>query len=125
MEIFEQIYTEKERQKLKKKNIDKIKKVFAEVDPNVLELNGQLIEEAGTYATYLSEINKIIERDGFVDTYKNGENQYGTKKSVAAEMKPKYTTTYQSLIKQLTDLLPKDDDKEDDPADELLNFIKG
>ena len=125
MEIFEQIYTEKERQKLKKKNIDKIKKVFAEVDPNVLELNSQLIEEAGTYATYLSEINKIIERDGFVDTYKNGENQYGTKKSVAAEMKPKYTTTYQSIIKQLTDLLPKDDDKEDDPAGELLNFIKG
>ena len=119
MEIFEQIYTEKERQKLKKKNIDKIKKVFAEVDPNVLELNGQLIEEAGTYATYLSEINKIIERDGFVDTYKNGENQYGTKKSVAAEMKPKYTTTYQSLIKQLTSLLPTDGDA----AAEILEFI--
>ena len=86
-------------------------------------MNEHLIEEAAMYSVMLSEINAIIERDGIVDTYKNGENQYGTKKSVAAELKPKYTATYQSLIRQLTELLPTESEK--DAAKELMDFLNG
>lgn len=93
------------------------------VDPEVLKLNEQMIEEAAMYATTLQEINEIITRDGIVDFYQNGENQWGTKKSVAAELKPKYTSTYQSLIKQLSDLLPTENEK--DAAKELMEFLQG
>lgn len=122
MKNFEQIYTKEERQKLLKKNKTAIKKALSSVEKDILKLNDQIIEEAAVYATTLQEINEIISRDGIVDYYQNGENQWGTKKSVAAELKPKYTSTYQSLIRQLSGLLPTDSDK--DAASELMEFLK-
>lgn len=120
--MFEQILNQEEREKIKKKNIKDIKKQLGAVDPETLKLSEHLIVEAAMYAMMLAEINLIIERDGLVDFYKNGENQYGTKKSVAAELKPKYTATYQSLVKQLTELLPTADEK--DAAAELMEFLE-
>ena len=121
MEIFKQIYTQEERETAIKKNIKQIKKLLKGLDKDTIKMNEHLIEEAATYAVLLEEINKIIERDGVVDHYQNGKEQWGTKKSVAAELKPKYTTIYQSLIKQLTELLPTADDK--DAAQELMEFL--
>ena len=89
----------------------------------MLQLNKQVIEETAMYATTLQEINEIITRDGIVDFYQNGGNQWGTKKSVAAELKPKYTSTYQSLIRQLSELLPTESEK--DAAKELMEFLQG
>ncbi len=123
MKEFEQIFEQEERKKLLKKNIKTIKKTLESVDPELLKLNQQLIEEAAMYATTLQEINEIITRDGIVDFYQNGENQWGTKKSVAAELKPKYTSTYQSLIKQLSELLPKESER--DAAQEIMEFLQG
>lgn len=123
MKEFEQIFEKEERKKLLKKNVRVIKKTLETVEPELLKLNEQLIEEAAMYATTLQEINAIITRDGIVDFYQNGENQWGTKKSVAAELKPKYTSTYQSLIKQLSDLLPKESER--DAAQEIMEFLQG
>lgn len=100
-----------------------IKKSLNSVDPEVLKMNEQLIEEAAMYASTLQEINEIITRDGVVDFYQNGENQWGTKKSVAAELKPKFTATYQSLIRQLSDILPTESEK--DAAKEIMDFLQG
>ena len=119
---FEQIFSQKERENIKDKNIKAIKARLKLADKDAVKLNEHLIEEAAAYATNLAEINKIIERDGLVDYYQNGANQWGTKKSVVAELKPKYTATYQSLIKQLTELLPTKTDK--DAAAELMEFLK-
>ena len=118
---FQQIYTKDERIGLIHKNKLEIKQALKCVDKDTLKLYEKVIDEAAQYATSLSEINAIIARDGFVDSYQNGENQYGTKKSVAAELKPKYTQTYQTLIKQLSELLPTEGEK--DAAAELMDFI--
>lgn len=123
MKQFEQIYSKEEREKQFKKNIKTIRKSLETVDADVLKLNDQIIREAAMYATTLQEINEIIARDGVVDFYQNGENQWGTKKSVAAELKPKYTSTYQSLIRQLSELLPKESEK--DAAKEIMEFLQG
>ena len=123
MKEFEQIYSEEKRKKITKKNAKIIKKSLETVDNELLKLNELLIEEAAMYAMALQEINEIITRDGVVDFYQNGENQWGTKKSVAAELKPKYTATYQSLIKQLSGLLPTESEK--DAAKEIMDFLQG
>ena len=123
MKEFEQIYKPEKRKKIYKKNISMIKKSLETVDEDLLELNKQIIEEAAMYATTLQEINEILTRDGVVDFYKNGENQWGTKKSVAAELKPKYTAIYQSLIKQLAELLPEEN--ENNAAKEIMEFLQG
>lgn len=123
MKEFEQIYDEEKRRRLWKKNIGNIKKTLKEADKTLVKLNEQLIEETAVYAAMLQEINEIIARDGVVDFYQNGLNQWGTKKSVAAELKPKYTATYQSLVKQLSEMLPEENEK--DAAQELMEFLQG
>lgn len=45
----------------------------------------------------------------------------GASKSVAAELRVKYTATYQKLIAQLAALLPSEDEKA--AAQELMEFI--
>ena len=123
MAEFEQIYTKDQREKTFKKNLASLRKCLKNngVSEEVLSMNAQLLSEASWYACNLQEINDIIARDGVVDFYKNGENQYGTKKSVAAELKPKYTSTYQALIRQLSELMPTETEK--DAAAEIMEFI--
>ena len=123
MQGFEQIYDKKRRENLYKKNVKEIKDILKNVDADILKMHEKVIGEAAMYATTLKEINEIIARDGVVDFYQNGENQWGTKKSVAAELKPKYTATYQSLIKQLSGLLPTESEK--DAAKEIMDFLQG
>ena len=83
----------------------------------------QLIDDAASYACAIYECNLLYIRDGMSEEYKNGENQWGVKKSVAAELRPKYTTVYQNIIKQLACLLPSEDEKA--VAQELMEFIRG
>lgn len=122
MSKFIQIWTEDQRKKEIKANARKIKQALKSADPEALKLNAQLIDETATYAANLKEINALIERDGVVDYYQNGKDQWGTKKSVAAELKPKYTQAYQSLVKQLSGLLPSE--KETSAAAELMEFLE-
>lgn len=55
-----------------------------------------------------------------VSEYKNGENQYGTRKSPEVDVYNAMIKNYASVIKQLGDLLPE----VPPPADELTQFLK-
>lgn len=121
MDKFEQILTESERKKIIAKNKRAIRATLKDVDPATLKLYAQLIDDAASYACAIYECGLLYMRDGMSETYQNGENQWGVKKSVAAELRPKYTATYQALIKQLTGLLPTEDEK--NAAQELMEFL--
>ena len=54
----------------------------------------------------LDDLGKIIEAEGWTSEYKNGENQFGTKKSPEAETYIALRKNYAAIIKQLTDLVP-------------------
>lgn len=123
MDKFEQILTNSERKKIIGKNKRAIKAALKDVDPATLKLYAQLIDDAASYACAIYECNLLYIRDGMSEEYKNGENQWGVKKSVAAELRPKYTTVYQNIIKQLACLLPSEDEKA--VAQELMEFIRG
>lgn len=122
MDKFEQILTNSERKKIIGKNKRAIKVALKDVDPATLKLYAQLIDDAASYACAIYECNLLYIRDGMSEEYKNGENQWGVKKSVAAELRPKYTTVYQNIIKQLACLLPSEDEKA--VAQELMEFIR-
>lgn len=122
MDKSKQILTESERKKVIAKNKRAIKAALKDVDPATLKLYAQLIDDAASYACAIYECGLLYIRDGMSEEYKNGENQWGVKKSVAAELRPKYTTVYQNIIKQLTGLLPSEDEKA--VAAELMEFIK-
>lgn len=121
MDKFEQILTREDREKQIAKNKKAIMSALAEVDKGTLKLYSQLIDDAASYACAIYECNLLYVRDGIAEYYKNGENQWGVKKSVAAELRTKYTSTYQKLIIQLASLLPSEDEKA--AAQELMEFI--
>ena len=121
MEKLHQMLAESDRKKIIDKNRKAIRKALQAVDPETLKLYVNLIDDAASYACAIYECNLLYMRDGISEYYQNGENQWGVKKSVAAELRVKYTSTYQKLIAQLAALLPSEDEKA--AAQELMEFI--
>lgn len=80
----------------------------------------QLVLNAVFMEEQLTKLQGEIREKGVVSEYKNGENQYGTRKSPEVDVYNAMIKNYTSVIKQLGELLP------DAPAadDELLMFLK-
>lgn len=66
------------------------------------------------------KLSKDIEINGVTEEYKNGENQFGRKKSTSADVYDIMIKSYITAQKQLNDLIPKNNNAEnDDGFDEL------
>ena len=129
MAEFEQIYSDKQRKTKIKKEQKRLQEIFKNLDTSKKKTVEKLIEDAAFMAVTLEETRQIIARDGIVETYQNGANQTGVKKSSAVEVYDKMVNTYSRVVKLLTDLIPErvifEPEEEDDPAEELMAFVNG
>lgn len=116
-------FDEVEKEKLVKKELNKIRRTFKEMPDDVKKLNQKLMYNAAWLAVSLDELTRTIDEDGVTVEYKNGENQFGTKKSPEAEIYTSWSKQYSTTMKQLSDLLPKD--IPNNKGDELLEFLAG
>ena len=91
-----------------KKEIARLKRVFKDLDKNKLQTVESLIKNAVS----LEKIKEIINAEGYVVEYQNGENQKGTKQSDAVKTHIAMTKNHATIIKQLTDLVPPEKKKE-------------
>lgn len=95
----------------KEEKITKEKKrltaIFKELDENKKKLVTPLIEKAAFMSVEIDNLQEIIEKDGWTSEYKNGENQYGTKKSPEAETYISLSKNYAGVVKLLSDLVPE------------------
>lgn len=101
----------------KKKN--ELKELFAELTEDKKQVVNPLIEELAFQFAELKDYKEIIKRDGAVEKYKNGKNQYGFKPSAASDCYNKMFKSYQSAYKQVTDFLPKSEAPKDDGFEDL------
>ena len=131
MAEFEQIYSDKQRKTKIKKEQKRLQDIFKNLDTSKKKTVEKLIEDAAFMAVTLEETRQIIARDGIVETYQNGANQTGVKKSSAVEVYDKMVNTFSRVVKQLTDLIPErvifepEEEEDDDPAEELMAFVNG
>ena len=95
-----------------KKEIARLKRVFIDLDKNKLQTVESLIKIAAFMAVSLEELQEIINAEGYVVEYQNGENQKGTKQSDAGNTHIAMTKNHAAIIKQLTDLVPPEKKKE-------------
>jgi hypothetical protein len=102
--------TELTREKRIKKEVIRLKRLFNVIPKNTLESVLSLITNAAFMAITLEDLQQKINEDGAVTKYQNGENQWGTKKSPEVEIYNTMVKNHASLIKQLTELIPKPDD---------------
>lgn len=97
---------EKTKEQKIKTEKTRLKGIFKELDENKKKLVTPLIEKAAFMSVELDELQRKIEENGWTSEYKNGENQYGTKKSPEAETYIALSKNYAAIIKQLTELVP-------------------
>ncbi len=97
---------EKTKEQRIKSEKTRLKGIFKDLDENKKKLVTPLIEKAAFMSVELDDLQKTIEQDGWTSEYKNGENQYGTKKSPEADTYIALSKNYAAVIKQLTDLVP-------------------
>ena len=110
-----------ERENRIKKEKNKLKKQFSKIDEKKKQLVQRLIENAAFMAITLEYLQDDINMNGCISEYKNGENQYGTKKSPEVEIYNTMVKNYAAVIRQLTDLLPEGVEKTDDGFDDFIS----
>ena len=93
-----------------KKEINRLKRVFRDLDKNKLQTVESLIRNAAFMAVSLEELQEIINEEGYTVEYQNGANQSGTKQSDA--VKTHIAKNHAAIIKQLCELVPPEKKKE-------------
>lgn len=102
-----QILQQKEKDAKIKKEMAKLKRLFKGMEKDTMNTVSSLIRNAAFMAVTLDDLQEIINIEGAVSEYQNGENQWGTKKSPEVEIYNTMIKNHMSIIKQLSDLLPK------------------
>lgn len=100
------IKKEKTKEQRIKSEKTRLRGIFKELDENKKKLVTPLIEKAAFMSIELDDLQSMIEQDGWISKYKNGENQFGTKKSPEADVYIALSKNYTAVIKQLTELVP-------------------
>lgn len=96
-----------EKNKRIKREINRLKKIFKEIDENKKKLVQATIEDVAFMTITMQDLREEIIRDGTTTEYKNGENQYGTKQSPAAQIYLAMSQKQTQAMKILVDCLPK------------------
>ena len=89
-----------------RKEFLKIKKIINSLDASAVKLLSPLMQNAAFMSVTLDDLIAGINENGCVSEYKNGENQYGTKKSPEIEVYNTMIKNYKDIIRQLFDFRP-------------------
>lgn len=103
---IENIQAAEERAKRVKKEILKLRKSFKNIPKNYMNVVCSLVETAAFTTVLLEDLQKTINTQGATQKYKNGENQWGVKKSPEVEIYNTTVKNHATIIKQLCDLIP-------------------
>lgn len=123
MGVFQGIYTMKERNDLIKKEYRRLEKGLKDLDESKQITLKKLINDAAFMGITLEEARLIIIRDGIIEEYQNGANQYGVKKSAAVEVYDKMVNTYAKVVDQINKAMPEG--KGIDASEEIMKYAFG
>lgn len=106
-----------------KKELTKLKKIVAALPADKERITEGLVADAAFMAEQLEILREHIQENGWSEEYQNGANQFGKKTSCEADAYIKIQKSYAAVIKQLTDLLPKQE--ENVAGSDILSFLSG
>lgn len=105
-----------------KRRIKELQEALKQADEEKLIMVNPLIIQVARLEQQIEGLMSDLEQTGFVEEYKNGENQFGTKESTVSKA---YSTTfknYVNAIRTLLQCLPASAPQ--DAEDALTEFIK-
>ena len=95
-----------EKLKRIRKERARLTRIFVDLDENKKKTVEALIDRAAFITVSLQDLESQLNATGWVETYQNGENQYGMKKAAAADVHISLTKNLNALMKQLLELVP-------------------
>ena len=95
-----------EKLKRIKKERTRLMRIFSDLDENKKQTCEALIDRAAFITISLQDLETQLNTTGWVETYQNGENQYGMKKAAAADVHISLTKNLNAIMKQLLELVP-------------------
>ena len=106
-----------------KKEKARLNKIYADIDSKKKSAVQGLIERAAHMRVTLDEFAKDLDENGFVESFSQGDQEPYERKRPTADLYKTMNTAYQKAIKQLTDLLPKEERAApaDDGFDDFVN----
>ena len=104
--------SDKSKEKRIKTELNKLKKIFANVPENKKKITENLLKNAAFMALSLGELQEEINQNGYTDEYRNGEFQFGKKQSEAVKTHLAMQKNYVQVIDKLLELLPEDERKQ-------------
>lgn len=112
-----------ERTKRIKKEVSRLKKLFANIDENKKKLVFTTIDDVAFMTITMQDLRETINRKGTTVAYKNGENQFGFKQSPESQMYLQLSQKQTQAMKILVDCLPKNEKKHvnEDDFDEFVS----
>lgn len=112
---------QEQKQKEIKREMAKLKKLLANLSADKRKATEGLIQEAAFMHATLGELREIIDRDGPIDLFEQGDNAYH-REHPAVKSYNTMIQRYSTVMKQLLELLPNESAKE--ASDELIEFVK-
>lgn len=118
-----QTYDNLSKDEIIKKEKAKLNGIYAKLESKTKKSVSSLVDEAAFMAASLYELRQIINEKGYTEDYQNGANQFGTKKCSEVEIYINLSKNYMSIMKQLTDLLPKASTVKAEESDGFDDFL--
>ena len=116
-------YKGKSKDKIIKAEKRKLAGIYNRLDEKTKKAVDSLVDEAAFMAASLHELREIINEKGYVEEYQNGANQKGIKKCSEVEIYNTMIKNYSSVVKQLTDLIPKKQENTGVCSDGFDDFV--
>lgn len=110
---------------LKKRRLAQYREAFKNIDDDKMAIVERTIDFAIDLEFRLDNLQKDLDRDGFIEGYCNGKDQYGTKESTASKAYSTAIKNYNSLIRTLLSCMPaKIDTTNDDGFEDFITTLK-
>ena len=116
-------YEGKTKEDIIKAEKKKLSGIYTRMDKKTKKAVDSLVDEAAFMAASLYELREIINEKGYVEMYQNGANQKGVKKCSEVEIYNTMIKNYSSVVKQLTDLIPKKQEEAGESSDGFDDFV--
>ena len=116
-------YEGKDKDEIIKAEKRKLAGIYTRMDKKTKKAVDSLVDEAAFMAASFYELREIINEKGYVETYQNGANQKGVKKCSEVEIYNTMIKNYSSVVKQLTDLIPKKQEDTGEASDGFDDFV--
>lgn len=122
---YDSISSYVEKTKRIKKEINRLKRLFKDIDENKKKLVITTMEDVAFLTITMQDLRESIIRDGTTVEYKNGENQYGTKQSPDAQLYLQMSQKQTQAMKILIDCMPKSNTQITVKDDGFADFVNG